>query len=96
MKKFTLLFATAAMITFASCKKEVTIESDGTATDTTVVIDEVAPPVNTTDTIVVKQEESDGTSINVNSGGVSVDSKDGTKKTTVNMTKDGAGVEIKK
>lgn len=81
-----------------SCKKEekqVDIVSPGT--DTTVVVHETMPaPAAEKDTVVVKPEESDGTSVSVDANGVNVNSKDGTKKTTVNVTKDKAGVEIKK
>ncbi|HLA56489.1 MAG TPA: hypothetical protein VK623_10335 [Flavobacterium sp.] len=96
MKKTTLLLGAMAMIAFASCKKETTsTDVVAPATDTTVVIHDVAP-APPADTVTVKTEESDGTSVSVDANGVDVKSKDGTKKTTVNVSKDNAGVEVKK
>lgn len=93
MKNALLTFA--LILALASCKKEekeVTIEGGA---DTTVVVNQTVPaPETVTDTVIV--EDKDGTSVNISSDGVNVDSKDGTNKTSVNVTKDGAGVEIKK
>ena len=95
MKKVALVFGAAAFLAFASCKKEEKeVNVDSTGVDTTVVVHEHDAPSPSKDTIVV--EEPDGTSVNINSSGVSVDSKDGTKKTNINVSKDGAGVEVKK
>ena len=97
MKKITLLCGALAMMAMVSCKNEekTTVIEDGSA-DTTIVEDREVDVIQQTDTIVVEKQNPDGTSVNVNSGGVSVDSKDGSKSTTVNVTKDGAGLEVKK
>jgi len=96
MRKITMVLGAAALVAFASCKKEEKeINVDGTTVDTTIVVHETEP-APAPDTVVVAPAESDGTSVNVNSDGVHVDTKSGDKKTTINMSKDGAGVEVKK
>jgi hypothetical protein len=97
MKKATLLFGALSLMALVSCKKEEKeVDVDAPAADTTIVVHETAPAPVTTDTVVVKPEESDGTSVKINSDGLDINSKDGTKKTSVNVSKDNAGVEIKK
>jgi uncharacterized lipoprotein YajG len=85
MKKFTLLMGAAAMLAFASCKKEektTEITTEPAAPDTEVVHETTVLPA---DTVVVKNEESDGTSVDVSKDGVNIDSKNGEKKTSVNV-----------
>lgn len=91
MKKPVLLFAAVAMIAFVSCKKETT-----TTEVVTPETEVVAPVESDTDTITVKTEETDGTSVNVDAKGIDVKSSDGTKKTSVEVKDGGAAVEVKK
>ncbi|HEX8562054.1 MAG TPA: hypothetical protein VF676_03645 [Flavobacterium sp.] len=98
MKKVFVVFGALALMLGTSCNEKKT-ESE-TTTETTTVIDTVeadgevnAPdPEAQTETV----EESDGTSVSVNSDGVSVNSKDGTNKTNVEVKEGGGTVEIKK
>lgn len=93
MKK---IFLTAALAIgmLVSCKQE-TKETDvimPEATTDTVVVEKPVAPIDE----VAPEEESDGTSVSVGSDGVSVDSKNGTNKTTVDVKDGKAQVEIKK
>ncbi|HEY0091718.1 MAG TPA: hypothetical protein VGB43_04445 [Flavobacterium sp.] len=98
MKRFTMVLGAAALIAFASCKKEdKEVDITTTTPDTTVIVHEEAPaPEPETETVVTEPAETNGTSVDVNADGIHVDTKSGTSKTTVNMGKDGAGVEVKK
>ncbi|RZJ31267.1 MAG: hypothetical protein EOO48_02545 [Flavobacterium sp.] len=89
MKKVILTTAAAFLLVLAACKKEekttemTTTEMGGN--DTTVVVHDT-PPAPAPDT-VVKTESTDanGTSVDVSKDGVNVSSKDGEKKTSVNV-----------
>jgi uncharacterized protein YcfL len=84
MKKVTLLIASLAIFATVSCKDK---EEATVVEKETVVVEEPAP---------VEEEENDGTSISVNSDGVEFSTKDGDKKTEVEV-KDGSGsVEVEK
>ena len=73
-----------ASIAFASCeKKTTTSETTVEPTTETEVVHETT--VATPDTVVVKNEETDGTNVNVSSDGIKVDSKDADKKTNVEV-----------
>ncbi len=89
MKKAFILCG--ALLLLTACKKEEKEIESTTVTETVsdTVVREVAPPPP-----AEIEPESDGTSISIGSDGVSVDSKDGKKKTTVNVSKDNADVEI--
>ncbi|HEX9979097.1 MAG TPA: hypothetical protein VGB50_00870 [Flavobacterium sp.] len=94
MKKITILLGALALTAFVSCKNEEKTETttvEPVAHDTTVVVHE-------TETVPVQdaEEEQDGTSVSVDSDGMKVDSKSGEKKTDVNVSDDGAAVEIKR
>ena len=85
MKKVTLILASLAIFATVSCKdnqeKATVVEKE------TVVIEKEAAPV---------VEENDGTSISVNKDGVEFSTKDGDKKTEVEV-KDGSGtVKVEK
>ncbi|MFC4740330.1 hypothetical protein ACFO3U_10030 [Flavobacterium ponti] len=83
MKKVTLLIASLAIFATVSCKDK---EEATVVEKETVVVEEPAPA----------EEENDGTSISVNSDGVEFSTKDGDKKTEVEV-KDGSGsVEVEK
>ena len=83
MKKVTLLIASLAIFSSVSCKDK---EEATVVEKETVVVEEPAPV----------EEENDGTSISVNSDGVEFSTKDGDKKTEVEV-KDGSGsVEVEK
>ncbi len=83
MKKVTLLIASLAIFATVSCKDK---EEATVVEKETVVVEEPAPV----------EEENDGTSISVNSDGVEFSTKDGDKKTEVEV-KDGSGsVEVEK
>jgi hypothetical protein len=81
MKKI-LLSAVAVLAMVACEKKEKTVESTEVSKETEVVQTPSAP-----DTIVkeVHDENPDGTSVNVSTDGINVSSKDGDKKTEVNV-----------
>lgn len=93
MKKSAIILGVITIMAFASCKKEVTEETEvvAPAADTTVIVKEVQA-----DTVTVKTEDPDGTSVSVNGDGVSVDSKDGKNKTAVSVKNGEAAVEVKK
>jgi multidrug efflux pump subunit AcrA (membrane-fusion protein) len=84
MKKVVLALNMLALVALVSCKKEIT-----------------PPPPPEPQVIVTppppeKDAESDGTTISVGKDGVELSTKDGDKKTEINV-KDGKGsVEIKK
>lgn len=80
MKKSILLLGAVAMIAFASCDKKVEKTETTTTTIDTVVVPEEPTPADT-----VVKTETDGTSVNVSSDGVNVSSKDGDKKTEVDV-----------
>ena len=92
MKKVTFILASVAMVFFASCKEETEKTTEKTIVvekPAEVEVEEVAPPVKV-------EEETDGTSVNVNKDGVEFSTKDSKKKTEIEV-KDGAGnVTIKK
>lgn len=85
MKKVTLLLASLAIFATVSCKDN---QEEATVVEKeTVVIEKEAAPV---------VEENDGTSISVNKDGVEFSTKDGDKKTEVEV-KDGSGtVKVEK
>jgi uncharacterized protein YcfL len=86
MKKVTLILASLAILATASCKDK---EEATVVEKETVVIEKEA------DTPTA-EEETDGTSISVNKDGVEISSKDGDKKTEVEV-KDGEGtVKVEK
>lgn len=98
MKKTIFLFGALALMLGTSCNEKKTESTETTETTTvtdTVHVDgamnDVPPPPPPP-----AAERQDGTSISVNSDGVSVDSKDGTKGTKVEVKNDGGTVEIKK
>lgn len=86
MKKVTLILASLAIFATVSCKDKE--EATVVEKETIVIEKEVdSAPV---------EEETDGTSINVNKDGVEFSSKDGDKKTEVEV-KDGEGtVKVEK
>ena len=95
MKKIVLTAAMALMV-LVSCVKKEEKETEVVApesTTDTVVVETPAAPVQE---VAPAAEETDGTSVSVGSGGVSVDSKNGTNKTTIDVKEGGAAVEIKK
>jgi hypothetical protein len=82
MKKSILLLSAVAAIAFASCEKKTsTTETTVEPTTDTVIVKETETPAP--DTVV--KAETDGTSVSVSSDGVNVSSKDGDKKTTVDV-----------
>lgn len=85
MKKLSVILASLAIFAFVSCKENQD-EATVVEKETVIVEKEVAPVA----------EENDGTSISVNSDGVEFSSKDGDKKTEVEV-KDGSGtVKVEK
>ena len=78
MKKHIILCGVVAMLAMTSCTE--THEKTETTTEkTTIVRDSVAP---------------DGTRIKVTDQGVSIESKEGNKTNSVNVSKDSASIEI--
>lgn len=61
---------------------------------TPIIVNEVTPPPPPPP--AVEKVDKDGTSISVNSDGVSLDTKNGTKSTNVSVKDGGAAIEIKK
>ena len=94
MKRIFLSVALLSLIVVTSCKEKETVSTSETET-----IIEEAPATQTeaqSDTISVTTEEADGTSVKMNGDGVSVDTKDGSNKTNVEVNGGGAAVEVKK
>ncbi len=88
MKKIILLTGALAMTVLVSCKDN---QTDPPPPPEPVVHDEPAPVPPPPE-----PEAADGTSIQVGSDGVSLDTKDGTRSTSVDVRDGGAAVEIKK
>ena len=87
MKKIVLALNMLALVDLVSCKDE-TPPPPPPAPEPQVIVAPPPPPPT--------KEESDGTSISVGSDGVEVSTKDGDKKTVIDV-KDGKGkIEIKK
>ena len=87
MKKIVLALNMLALVALVSCKDE-TPPPPPPAPEPQVIVAPPPPPPT--------KEESDGTSISVGSDGVEVSTKDGDKKTVIDV-KDGKGkIEIKK
>ncbi len=90
MKKVVLALNMLALVALVSCKKD-TPPPPPPAPEPQVIV--TPPPAPAAPEV---EEESDGTSISVGKDGVEVSSKDGDKKTVIDV-KDGKGsVEIKK
>ena len=90
MKKVTFILASVAMVFFASCKEETE-----KTTEKTIVVEQPAEVEAVTPPVKV-DEESDGTSVNVNKDGVEFSTKDGKKKTEIEVKDGGGNVTIKK
>jgi hypothetical protein len=87
MKKAILMTGILSMMVLVSCKKEVkTTEVTPVDVDTVEV---AAPPVE-------EVESTDGTSVEMNSDGVKVDTKTGDNATKVEVKDGKAAVEVKK
>lgn len=87
MKKIVVALNMLALVALVSCKDE-TPPPPPPAPEPQVIVAPPPPPPT--------KEESDGTSISVGSDGVEVSTKDGDKKTVIDV-KDGKGkIEIKK
>ena len=104
MKKITLLLGAAAMLTFASCKKEEKTTDETMSQDTTAVQTETPMPAeaDTTsspakDTVsITKTGKSDETTVTAGKEGVTVKTENGSKTTEVKVSKDNGKVEVKK
>ncbi|WP_338375574.1 hypothetical protein [uncultured Flavobacterium sp.] len=84
MKKVTLMIASLAIFATVSCKDK---EEATVVEKETVVVEKEAEPV---------EEESNGTSISIGKDGVEYSSKDGDKKTEVEIKDDGGTVKVEK
>lgn len=91
MKKITFILASFTMVFFASCKEETE-----KTTEKTIVVEKQVEQTPVIEETPVKVEEADGTSVNVSKDGVEFNSKDGTKKTEVEVKNGGGSVTIKK
>lgn len=89
MKKVLMIAGMAVMLSVASCKDKK--EEPVTPPPPPPVENPSADPAPQP----ITQEEKDGTSINVSSDGVQVESKNGENKTDVNLSKDNQNIEIK-
>ncbi len=93
MKKITLALGLMSFIAFTSCKKETTETVEITTPATETVTNDMPPPPPPP---IVKDTVVEGTSININSKGVKIDSKDGDNKTKINVSGSDSSIEIKK
>lgn len=91
MKKVTFILASVAMVFFASCKEETQ-----KTTEKTIVVEKQVEQAPVMEETPVKVEEADGTTVNVSKDGVEFNSKDGKKKTEVEVKNGGGSVTIKK
>lgn len=92
MKKIGLTLSMFAIMALVSCKKEETVVVPAPEAAPEVVVLPPPPPPPAPE----KEVEADGTSISVGKDGVEVSTKDGNKKTVIDV-KDGKGsIEIKK
>lgn len=90
MKKILLAFNMLALVALVSCKDETPPPPPPVPEPQVIVMPPPPPPAPE------KAEDKDGTSISVGSDGVEVSTKDGDKKTVIDV-KDGKGkIEIKK
>lgn len=85
MKKLTFILACFTFMFFTSCKEETE-----KTTEKTVVVEK------NTDTQAQPEEETDGTSLSIDKDGVEFSTKDGEKKTEVEIKDDGGAVSTKK
>ena len=93
MKKIVLALSMLSVMALVSCKKDT---PPPPAPEVIVVAPEPEPLPPPPPPAPEKTEESDGTSISVGKDGVEVSTKDGDKKTVIDV-KDGKGkMEIKK
>jgi len=81
------LFAIALL--FSCGKKEEKPVENNETTEAVIIEKEVV-----TDT--VKEEEPDGTSVKIGTDGASIETKDGSKSTSVEISKDKATIEVEK
>lgn len=92
MKKIGLTLSMFAIMALVSCKKEETVVVPAPEAAPEVVVLPPPPPPAPEQEV----DEKDGTSISVGKDGVEVSTKDGDKKTVIDV-KDGKGkIEIKK
>jgi len=92
MKKIVLALNLLAVMALVSCKKEVPPPPPPVPEPQVIVVPPPLPPPPAP----AKEAEKDGTTINVGSDGVEVSTKNGDKKTVIDV-KDGKGsIEIKK
>lgn len=97
MKKFVLLSGIAAMTVLMSCKKEEPAPPPPAPIivhETTVVEPTTPPPPPPPP--VEERVNKDGTKISINSKGVSLDTKNGKKSTTVTVKDGEAAIDIGK
>ena len=83
MKKNIILFAALTMMVMASCNNNPTNENTSTP-----------PSPQPERTTVVVDTPKDGTTIKVGNDGVSFESKDGSKKSSVKISADSSKIEI--
>ena len=94
MKKLILTLNVLAVMALVSCKKEAPLPPPPPPPPTPQVV--TPPPPPPPPAPEKPQPEKDGTSISIGSDGVEISSKNGDKKTVIDV-KDGKGkVEIKK
>lgn len=82
MKKSMILFSMLAIFSLAACT-----DSDKKSESTDGKSETTSSPASSS-------EQKDGTTIKVNNDGVSVESKDGDKKSNVSISTDSANIEI--
>ena len=88
MKKNIILFGVLAILGTSAC-------SNNNDKKESVDTPTAPPPPPEKTTIVVDSGQKEGTTIKVNDQGVSIENKDGSKKNSVNVSKDSASIEIK-
>jgi len=89
VKNVTLILASVAVMLFASCKNE----TEKTTEKTVVIekqVEETPAPI-----APVVEDEKDGTSVNINKDGVEFSTKDGKKKTEIEVKENGGSFSTK-
>lgn len=92
MKKIVLACSMLALVVLASCKKEV--PPPPPPPEPQVVV--LPPPPPPPPAPVKAEEDKDGTSVSVGKDGVEINSKNGDKKTVIDMKDGKTNIEIKK
>ncbi|MBY8962284.1 hypothetical protein KJK34_05920 [Flavobacterium sp. D11R37] len=95
MRKMMMLSGAIAALLLASCKDK---KEEPEMPATPPPVENPAPPATpepTVNTTVPVEEDNDGTSVNINEDGVSVQNKNGDKENNVTISRDKKEIQIK-